>query len=229
MLIAKSLAVALLYAFVSWGGHLFLGPQPMVDVWRPAAGLALALMVLGGLRMGWAVLAGALVETSLTQGVSLGSVALSLGGVAGPWLGAWLLRKQANFDPHLGHLRDYRQLAVWSGALGSAAAALVGVGALWLLGSVTWSAAPGLLLRWWVGDFLGVLVVAPLLLVWWCAKPIWRTREHGAMQESLAAQRDLSSQKAADMELKKSKETLDLVLMSSNDGIWDWNVIDDTI
>ena len=229
MLIAKSLAVALLYAFVSWGGHLFLGPQPMVDVWRPAAGLALALMVLGGLRMGWAVLAGALVETSLTQGVSLGSVALSLGGVAGPWLGAWLLRKQANFDPHLGHLRDYRQLAVWSGALGSAAAALVGVGALWLLGSVTWSAAPGLLLRWWVGDFLGVLVVAPLLLVWWGAKPIWRTREHGAMQESLAAQRDLSSQKAADRELKKSKETLDLVLMSSNDGIWDWNVIDDTI
>lgn len=185
MLIAKLFAAALVYALVGWVDHQFLANLPLVDLWRPATGLALAMVVLGGLRMGWAVLAGALAETLLTHGLSLDSVALSLGGVVGPWLGGWLLRRQANFDPHLGRLRDYRQLVVWSGALGSAAAALVGVGALWSLGSVTWSAVPDLVLRWWMGDVLGVLVVAPLLLVWWGAKPIWRSREH--MIEALFA------------------------------------------
>ncbi|OGB34714.1 MAG: hypothetical protein A3F78_00440 [Burkholderiales bacterium RIFCSPLOWO2_12_FULL_61_40] len=185
MLITKLLAAALAYALVGWVDHQFLAELPWVDLWRPATGLALAMLLLGGLRMGWAVLAGALVVTLLTHGLSLDSVALGLGGVVGPWLGAWLLRKQANFDPHLGRFRDYRQLVVWGGALGSAAAALVGVGALWLLGAVAGNAAPDLVLRWWMGDVLGVLVVAPLLLVWWGAKPMWRSREH--MVEALCA------------------------------------------
>ena len=128
--------------------------------------------------MGWAVLAGALLETGLTHGWSLDSVALSLGGVIGPWLGAWILQRQPDFDSRLRRLRDYLQLTAWGGALGSAAAALVGVGALLLLQSTTLDAATGLALRWWMGDFLGVVLIAPLLLVWWEAKRVWRGRVH---------------------------------------------------
>ena len=120
MLIAKSLAVALLYALVAWGGHLFLGQQPMLELWRPATGLALALVVLGGPRMAWAVLAGALAAAWLGHGGSWDAVAFSLGGVFTPIVGAWLLRQQSNFDPRLGRLRDYLRLMLWGGVMGSA-------------------------------------------------------------------------------------------------------------
>lgn len=171
------LAATLLYALVGWVDHQFLAQQALVDMWRPATGLALALLLLGGLRMGWAVLAGALLETWLTHGGSMDSVALSLGGAAGPWFGAWVLQHRPDFDQRLRRLRDYLQLTVWGGVLGSAAAALVGVGLLLVLSSTPWNAAPDLVLHWWMGDLLGVVLLTPLLLVWGETRRIWRSRD----------------------------------------------------
>ena len=177
MLVVKLVAATLLYALVGWVDHQFLAQQAPVDLWRPATGLALAMVVLGGLRMGWAVLAGALVETGLTHGLSADSLALSLGAAAGPWFGAWVLRHRPDFDHRLRRFRDYLQLTLGGGLLGSAIAALVGVGMLLMLKSTPWNAAPDLLLRWWMGDLLGVVLIAPLLLVWWETRRIWRSRD----------------------------------------------------
>ena len=177
MLVVKLLAATLLYALVGWVDHQFLAQQAPVDLWRPATGLALAMVVLGGLRMGWAVLAGALVETGLTHGLSADSLALSLGAAAGPWFGAWVLRHRPDFDHRLRRFRDYLQLTLGGGLLGSAIAALVGVGMLLMLKSTPGNAAPDLLLRWWMGDLLGVVLIAPLLLVWWDTRRIWRSRD----------------------------------------------------
>lgn len=167
---------SLLCASVGLVDHYFLAEDAIVDLWRPSTGLALALLLLGGLRWGWAVLAGAALETALSHGLSSQSVALTLGGVAGPLCGAWLLQRQPHFEPRLKQLSDYLQLMTWGGVLGSLTAALVGTGSLLLLGNTTLDGASELALRWWMGDLLGAALIAPTVLAWWGTQRIWHNR-----------------------------------------------------
>jgi diguanylate cyclase (GGDEF)-like protein/PAS domain S-box-containing protein len=53
--------------------------------------------------------------------------------------------------------------------------------------------------------------------------------EQGVLIEYLGVQRDITAQKEAALALRTSQEQLSLVLKGSNDGLWDWNIADDTI
>jgi diguanylate cyclase (GGDEF)-like protein len=141
------------------------GPGTTVATLWPAAGLSLAaLMLLPTERWGWALGAVALAELAgdiawgHSVGVTLGWVVSSL---AQPLLGAFLLRRYGNRD---GVLVPARQLVLFLGlgvvagpVAGSTVAAtvstLAGMGPFHSL----WSAS-------FVGDALGVLVLAPVLL-----------------------------------------------------------------
>jgi len=130
----------------------------------PAAGVTLvALLMLPGRRWGWVL--GAVVITEI-GGDALHGYALvpsswwAAGNVVGPVAGALLLRRFAHggrMSP-IGSLARFIVLGVVIGLL--VGAALGGVG--------TWAeyGTPygDVLLKWWAGDGLGVLVVAPLLL-----------------------------------------------------------------
>lgn len=138
----------------------------MVDLWRPAAGLGLAIVLLGGPRFALAVLAGALLADMMTHGNRDG-LAMGLGGVVGPLLGAWLLRDRNVFNFQLTRAKDYFRLMARAGVLGTLGSAITGTAGLLLLGSVSLQAAPELALRWWMGDLMGVALITPLVLVWW--------------------------------------------------------------
>jgi integral membrane sensor domain MASE1 len=181
--VIQFLGAAVLCAVTGVASHFLLRQDELVDLWRPASGVALALLLLGGFRLGWAVFLGALLEATLTHGVSTAALALSLGSVAGPLSGAWLLRRKRDLGPDLGRLRSYLRVLAWGGAMGALVAALVGAGALYLLGATPIDALPRLAMRWWMGDMLGITLLTPLVLVWWGAKRIWHSREQ--MVESL--------------------------------------------
>jgi integral membrane sensor domain MASE1 len=67
----------------------------------------------------------------------------------------------------LDHLVDVRALVLIAGPVSALASATVGVTTLFLTGALPeqsrFASALGL---WWAGDYLGALVVAPVLLTW---------------------------------------------------------------
>jgi PAS domain S-box-containing protein len=142
----------------------------------PAAGVALAGLALGGVRLWPAVLIGRW-GASLVAGAALPAwapFAVAAGNVLAAVAGAQALR-WAGLDPALRRLRDV--LALVGVAFGSSViSATIGSGVLNqalghdILGlNMAW-------LSWWTGDVAGVLVVAPLLLSWARGEPIGRDR-----------------------------------------------------
>ncbi|MFE0251355.1 MASE1 domain-containing protein [Streptomyces sp. NPDC059010] len=130
----------------------------------PPTGIALVVLLLWGLRMWPAVALGAFV-VNVTLGPSAFPVlAITVGNTLAPVF-AYLLLRRVGFRIALDRLQDALAL-VFLGALGGMViSASVGTGALVASGALagddfwpTWSV-------WWTGDAMGVLVVAPLLLV----------------------------------------------------------------
>ena len=78
------LAATLLCLQLGLAERWFSLPESSLVHWHPSTGLGLALMLLGGLRYGWAVWLGALASRWLTDGVSVTAVVLSVGDLAGP-------------------------------------------------------------------------------------------------------------------------------------------------
>jgi PAS domain S-box-containing protein len=141
----------LLLPFV--GSHITL-------IWLPT-GIAVAALMRCGL--------------SVWPGIFIGSCAVNLGtgplamasGIAvtntlGPLLTAYLLDKLA-FHRGLDQVRDFVALIV-SAALGMAISAGGGAGNLALHGRLPPNEVAQGMLVWWAGDFVGVLLVAPLML-----------------------------------------------------------------
>jgi len=134
-------------------------------VWPPS-GIAVAVLLLWGFRMGPGVLLGAFVANLMTGSPLVSVLGITLGNTMEAVVAAWLLRRAPDFQLSMGNLASIFRLIVLA-ALGSTLiSALIGVASLQLGGILTSETAPAALKLWWVGDMLSVLVLSPLLLVW---------------------------------------------------------------
>jgi signal transduction histidine kinase/CheY-like chemotaxis protein len=142
----------------------FLAEQ-VSPVW-PATGLALASALLLGYRVWPAIALGAFLA-NVTSDEPLGTAAgIAAGNTLEAVAGAWLLRRYGGFRVALDRPRDVAALALM-GAVGSTAlGATIGVTSLCAGGLEPWSRFDTLWWVWWLGDGMGALVVAPVLLVW---------------------------------------------------------------
>ncbi|WP_411875707.1 CHASE domain-containing protein [Vulcanococcus limneticus] len=175
---ATTVLLALAYALV---GSLTLwlvreaGYGLAVPVW-PASGLALALL----LRRGRALAPGVLVGSLLVNLVNLpllsdapaprlATVAvplvIALGATLQAVLGAAWVRRRLGSRPALDRAQDILRLVLLGGPCACLAGSVFGVGAQLLAGVVTLAQAPVAWLTWWVGDSVGVIVFAPLVLM----------------------------------------------------------------
>ena len=154
------------YIALDWASYIHpLGPFNITP-WNPQAALAIVWMLLGGLHHAPAVLATIFVADVFVRhapggyGITLLAAAtLACGYTAIAWLLRFLLRPAAN-------LRTTRQLTLFSLTVvaGTAVVGGIFVGVLWsagFLGVASWFGAWS---QFWVGDAVGVLVTAPLLL-----------------------------------------------------------------
>lgn len=153
------------YIALDWASYIHpVGPFNITP-WNPQPALAIAWMMLSGLSQAPAVLATiVLADVFVRQapggyGIALATAAVLTGGYTAI---AWALRSALR-DAGLHSTRDLTAFA----ALAVAGSALVGAAFVGLL------AASGLLggvelraawLRFWIGDAVGILVTAPLLL-----------------------------------------------------------------
>ncbi|ELS01907.1 PAS domain S-box [Xenococcus sp. PCC 7305] len=58
---------------------------------------------------------------------------------------------------------------------------------------------------------------------------LWSATAHRQEQKIYAAARDITKRKHIELELQESQERWQLALQGSNDGIWDWNVVNNEV
>ncbi|MEV1240135.1 MASE1 domain-containing protein [Nonomuraea sp. NPDC049750] len=146
----------------------------VTPLWPPT-GIALACLLLMGLRVWPGITLGAFL-VNLTLGPSLLAVAaISAGNTLAP-VCAYLLLRRARFCIELDRLRDALALVFLGALTAMLISSTVGSGVLLLAGALrsgdfwpTWSV-------WWTGDAMGVLVVTPILLVLRTSRAPWDAR-----------------------------------------------------
>lgn len=160
-------AVALLAAAYVGLGRLGLAigsfAGNVAPVW-PASGLAVAALVILGLRAWPAITIGAFVINAITGVPLLASAGMATGNTAEAVIGAYLFQRAVLGTGRIARVRDVLMLAGLVAGSATMVSATVGVTSLWLAGVTDSSHYLSSWAVWWVGDSLGVMVVTPLLL-----------------------------------------------------------------
>jgi PAS domain S-box-containing protein len=156
-------AIAALYVGAAKIGiELSVARGVITPVWAPT-GIAIAALFLLGGRLWPAVALGAFIA-NVTSDASAGvAAAIAVGNTLEAVVGSELLRR-VGVRPALDRVRDALALIVLAAAVAPLIAATNGVTVLWIADDVGSYGREWLL--WWVGDAMGALIVAPLILVW---------------------------------------------------------------
>ncbi|WP_333873723.1 PAS domain S-box protein [Methylobacter sp.] len=165
----KQLGIALLYLLLGYViNHHFTNNNVVCTVW-PGAGLALAVLLIGGRRYIRGLILGSLALNTLSNDSVWAIGGITLTHTVEALLGVWLLTRNGRSVLSLHTLRDYRRLVISGGVAGIAGAMIGGLSIL-LAGYITPADYLANVLRWWMGDTLGVVLVTPLMLAWWQEK-----------------------------------------------------------
>jgi len=161
--IIRQLFVAVVYYIVAVIALNFAVVEGNATILWPSSGVALAVLIRFGIRYAIGVFLGA-----FAAGVHVGnphfvSALIALGNTLEPLFAVYLLRKLP-FTPSLYRLHDYLSL-VFAGSVGAVISALLGTSALLLAGFIPLSMFLSVAGSWWMGDALGVLLIAPFLLM----------------------------------------------------------------
>jgi PAS domain S-box-containing protein len=156
---------ALAYFLLAKAGLALASIHPSASPIWPPTGFALGIMLLRGVRLAPAILLGAFAANAITAGSLATAGAIAVGNMLEGAVGATLIRRwsggPATFDTTAG---------VVAFALASVAAtmisATIGAGSLALAGYAAWDRFADIWLTWWMGDFAGALLIAPVIVLW---------------------------------------------------------------
>ncbi len=163
--------IAVLYCVAGWvGKQMALPPGYVCAVWPPS-GIALAAVLLFGPGVWPSVWLGSFVG-NLTSPMGVAptltsiavATAIATGAALQAHIGAWLVRRHG-FRPELDRVEDVFQLVTLGGLLACLLNASIGTIALDLAGLMSGAPATQAWFTWWLGDSLGVILIAPLCLV----------------------------------------------------------------
>jgi signal transduction histidine kinase/integral membrane sensor domain MASE1/CheY-like chemotaxis protein len=134
-------------------------------VWAPT-GIALAALLLYGLRLWPAILAGAFIVNLTTSGTLSSSLGIAIGNTLEAVVGAWLGNRFAGGRRAIDRAQDLFKLAFLAGVLATALSAVFGLGTLVLTDLADRRQLTSIFITWWTGDAVGAWLFAPLLLFW---------------------------------------------------------------
>jgi diguanylate cyclase (GGDEF)-like protein/PAS domain S-box-containing protein len=185
-LVLFNLLVASSYFVAGWLGNLFSAPPSNASPIWPAAGVALAALLIGGNKMIFGVLLGALVTqintfsssdfgNRLVEVVSIGAMACIGACLQAAW-GAWMINRWVGKHDTL---IDEFKIALFFIliAFSCIVSASIGIGSLFYrdlldLDDIVWS-----WVVWWAGDAIGAVIFTPLLFLFFAQpQPIWKAR-----------------------------------------------------
>jgi diguanylate cyclase (GGDEF)-like protein len=134
-------------------------------VWAPT-GIALAALLTWGRWVWPAIFVAAFAVNLTTEGNVWTSAGIALGNTLEGVVGAYLLRHFARGTETFDDARDVFVFVTVASGPATMLSATLGVGSLAVGGFAPWADVGNIWLTWWLGDFAGAIVVAPLLLTW---------------------------------------------------------------
>ena len=171
----RILLVGLIYFGAARYGWILAAAPTGVSPFWPPAGIALALLILWGRRVWPGILLGS-IAADVSLGLSLRSILVgATANTVEPLVAATMLARWPGFDSRLERPRDLTALLL-SASLATLIGALIGTTGLWLAGITYPKTVMPFVLRlstWWLGDAMGVLVLAPPLLIWGRTRLSW--------------------------------------------------------
>lgn len=161
-LAVKFFLVTTAYVVTGWLGlQIPFAGAHITLVWLPT-GVAVAALFRWGSPIWPAVLVGAFLVNLVIGSDWTLATGIAIGNTLSPFLTVrWL--KQANFHPSFDRREDIT-LFIGAASVGMLLSAAGGCASLYLADLLTPSALGPAALAWWMGDFVGVLLAAPLLL-----------------------------------------------------------------
>lgn len=159
-------ALAILYGVAAKAGLMMDAVSGFATlVWAPS-GLALAALLILGTRLWPGVFIGAFLANLLNGAPIPVALGIGVGNTLEAVIAVYALRRIPGFEPSIERLADVIGLIVLAAGLSTMVSATIGVTSLYL-GEIIDSAQVGETWRaWWLGDLIGDLLVAPVLLVW---------------------------------------------------------------
>lgn len=160
-----SLLLAALYAAAGFGSLQFTSAvhAQISAIWAPS-GIALAALLLFGYRLLPGIALGAFAVHFWASGSAMGALGIACGYAAASWASAALLQRIAGFQLEMDRLRDVISLLLHGVLVLPLIAAVLGTASLFVFGNLSIANLTDILLAWWMGDAMGVLLVTPLLL-----------------------------------------------------------------
>jgi signal transduction histidine kinase len=151
-----------------------LGLDPVAGfatlVWAPT-GLSIAALLLRGYRLWPGVAVGALIANLASGAPPEIALLIAAGNTLEAVVAVYALRQVPGFRPSLDRLRDVVAFIFFGAILSTAISATIGVTALRLGGILDVAGAADAWRAWWLGDAVGALVIAPMILVWASTEP----------------------------------------------------------
>ncbi len=158
--------LALVYTAAGIGGlHLALFHSSVTTVWPPS-GIALAALLLFGLRLAPGIAIGAFAVSLWSSGSLIGALGVGIGNTAAAVAGALVLTRHCRFDHRLGRLRDIAALLIIGAVVSPLIAATIGPLMLLVGGVFDVSEVAAVGVFWWLGDSLGIMLFTTLILAW---------------------------------------------------------------
>jgi two-component system, cell cycle sensor histidine kinase and response regulator CckA len=169
------LILALLYFLAGSFGLSLARVHPSASAVWPPSGMALAAILLWGFWLWPGIFLGAFAVNIAASGSIATAIGIASGNTLEAILGAALVNYFANGLNVFDQTKSILKFILLAGILSTAVGATIGVSTLSLAGLASWDHLLAIWLTWWLGDAVGNLIVASLLLLW-LTQPLLRVK-----------------------------------------------------
>jgi len=171
------IAVAIGYFIFAKLGLQLASVNPSASPIWPPSGIALAAILLCGLRIWPAILIGAFAANATTAGTLATSALIAAGNTLEAVVGGYLIMHWSRgVDTFTSPARVAKFALICVGPA-TVISATVGVVTLCVAGLAAWENFDPIWVTWWLGDAAGALVVTPAIVLW--ARTDWRAFDRG--------------------------------------------------
>jgi len=137
-------------------------------IW-PAAGVGLAGLMLGGVRLWPAILVGRLLAAALTGSAQplWADAAIAAGNALATAMAVMTFSSKSIWDEALMSLRGLVRFCLAGASVQALLSALIGCAVLFLSAGLAWWSLLDLYIHWSIGVFVGAVTTAPLIFAWY--------------------------------------------------------------